>query len=194
MSEVKAEILEAPPVSEPRAASIDAAAPRPFWNPYAAGIALGLVLLGSFLVTGRGLGSSGAYKLLGAAALHRIDPTFAEENGNIASFFHPGRSVLNEWIVFLAIGTFFGGAIAAFTARRYRRETIHGPRISRENRWVLAVLGGFLSGFAAQLARGCTSGQAITGGAQLALGSWVFMFSVFGGAYALAYVVRKEWI
>ena len=46
----------------------------------------------------------------------------------------------------------------------------------------------------AQIARGCTSGQALTGGAQLALGSWVFMFSVFAGAYALAYFVRRQWI
>jgi len=171
-----------------------ASTPRPFWNPYVAGIALGLVLLASFVVVGRGLGSSGAYKLLGAAAIHQVDPTFAEENGNIGSFFHAGRSVLSEWIVFLAFGTFVGGLIGAFTAGRFKRETIHGPRIVRENRWVLAVLGGFLSGFAAQLARGCTSGQALTGGAQLALGSWVFMFSVFGGAYALAWFVRKEWI
>ena len=158
-----------------------ASTPRPFWNPYVAGIARGLVLLASFVVVGRGLGSSGAYKLLGAAAIHQVDPTFAEENGNISSFFHPGRSVLSEWIVFLAFGTFVGGLVGAFTAGRFKRETI-------------AVLGGFLSGFAAQLARGCTSGQALTGGAQLALGSWVFMFSVFGGAYAIAWFVRKEWI
>jgi hypothetical protein len=28
----------------------------------------------------------------------------------------------------------------------------------------------------------------------LALGSWIFMFAVFGGAYGLAYFLRKEWI
>ena len=185
----------APAAAEPAIApEAVAAGPKPFWNPYLSGIVLGLVLLASFVVVGRGLGSSGAYKLLGAAVIHQVDPTFAEENGNIGPSFHPGRSVLNEWIVFLALGTLAGGAVGAFTARRFKRETIHGPRIVRENRWVLAVLGGLLSGFAAQLARGCTSGQALTGGAQLALGSWVFMFSVFGGAYALAYLVRKEWI
>ena len=31
--------------------------PRPYWNPYVAGIALGLVLLASFLIMGFGLGS-----------------------------------------------------------------------------------------------------------------------------------------
>ena len=56
------------------------------------------------------------------------------------------------------------------------------------------MLGGAVAGFGAQLARGCTSGQALTGGAQLALGSWVFMFSVFGGAYALAWFFRRQWI
>ena len=34
----------------------------------------------------------------------------------------------------------------------------------------------------------------MTGGAQLALGSWAFMFSVFAGAYGLAWFLRKQWI
>lgn len=167
---------------------------KPFWNPYVAGIALGLVLLGSFVVTGRGLGASGAFKMIEAEAIHSVSPTFAEENGNIGSFFGPGKSALNEWIVFVALGAFIGGIVAAFSAKRIRFETIRGPRVAKENRWILAVIGGIVSGFAAQLARGCTSGQALSGGAQLALGSWVFMFSVFGGAYALAWFVRKQWI
>jgi hypothetical protein len=45
----------------------------------------------------------------------------------------------------------------------------------------------------AKLAKGCTSGQALTGGSQLNAGSWIFMLSVFAGAYALAWFVRKEW-
>src|SRR5699024_5481973 len=115
-------------------------------------------------------------------------------NGNIGSFFGPGKSALNEWIVFVALGALIGGIVAAFSAKRIRFETIRGPRVAKENRWILAVIGGVVSGFAAQLARGCPSGQALSGGSQLALGSWVFMFSVFGGAYALAWFVRKQWI
>jgi uncharacterized protein len=168
--------------------------PKPFWNPYSAGVALGLVVLGSFVLTGRGLGASGAFKHAEAAVIHQVDPTWAEENQHIGPLFRPGRSVLNDWIVFLAVGVAVGGAIGAWTGRRFQVEVVMGPRISRESRLALATLGGVLSGFAAQLARGCTSGQAITGGAQLALGSWVFMFSVFGGAYALAWFVRRQWI
>ena len=35
--------------------------PRPYSDPYLAGAALGLVLLGAFVITGRGLGASGAF-------------------------------------------------------------------------------------------------------------------------------------
>jgi len=167
---------------------------KPFWNPYAAGIGLGLVLLLSFIVTGRGLGASGAMKRVQAAVVHKIDPTYAEQNPNIGSYFGPERGPLDAWIVFLAIGVVLGGFAGALSAGRIRIETIHGPSFNRESRWILAVLGGVISGFAAQMARGCTSGQALTGGAQLALGSWVFMFAVFGGAYALAWFVRRQWI
>jgi uncharacterized membrane protein YedE/YeeE len=168
---------------------------RPYWNPYLAGFALGLVLLASFVLTGRGLGASGTFKHVAAAAMHAASPTWAEENRNVGKFFaDPARSSMDDWIVWLSLGTAIGGAIAVFTARRFELETVRGPRADVRYRWVLAVLGGALAGFGAQLARGCTSGQALTGGAQLALGSWVFMFSVFGGAYALAWFFRRQWI
>ena len=50
-----------------------------------------------------------------------------------------------------------------------------------------------IAGYGARLAQGCTSGQALTGGSLLNLGSWAFMLSVFAGGYALAYFLRKEW-
>jgi uncharacterized membrane protein YedE/YeeE len=167
---------------------------RPYWNPYVAGVALGLVALASFVLTGKGLGASGAIRRALAFVLAKVSPIYAEENGHIASLVHPGQGLLDDWIVFLVVGVFLGGALGVLSARRFRLETIRGPRMAPEGRWILALVGGVLAGFAAQLARGCTSGQAVTGGAQLALGSWVFMFSVFGGAYALAYLLRKQWI
>jgi hypothetical protein len=167
---------------------------KPFWNPYVAGIALGLVLLASFVVTGKGLGASGAFKRVGAAVLHGASPTWAEENKSIGHYIEPRRSPLNAWIVFLAVGVAVGGAAGALTAGRFKLETVRGPRLGRDPRLALALLGGTISGVAAAVARGCTSGQALTGGAQLALGSWVFMFSVFAGAYGLAYFLRRQWI
>lgn len=168
--------------------------PKRYWNPYLAGFALGLVLLASFVVTGKGLGASGAVSQLDAAVLHAAAPTWAEDHPLIGKYFGPGLGLGTAWIVFVFLGVAGGGFIGALTAGRFRVETVRGPRVTREVRWALAGVGGVLSGIAAQIARGCTSGQALTGGAQLALGSWIFMFSVFGGAYALAYFLRKEWI
>ena len=58
---------------------------------------------------------------------------------------------------------------------------------------LLAFAGGLLMAVGADLARGCTSGQALSGGALLNAGSWAFMMCVFGGAYAVAWLVRREW-
>ena len=53
---------------------------RPFWNPYVAGVVLGLVLLASFLIMGFGLGSSGAVTRLGVGAAHIVSPEAVEAN------------------------------------------------------------------------------------------------------------------
>ena len=59
---------------------------------------------------------------------------------------------------------------------------------------VLAFAGGLIAAVGAKIAKGCTSGQALTGGAILNVGSLVFMLAVFAAAYALAYFMRKEWL
>jgi hypothetical protein len=70
---------------------------------------------------------------------------------------------------------------------------VRGPRIGIYPRLALALAGGVLMGIAARITRGCTSGQALSGGALLSAGSWIFMLSVFAGGYALAYFVRRQW-
>jgi hypothetical protein len=59
---------------------------------------------------------------------------------------------------------------------------------------MFALAGGMFMGVGAKFARGCTSGQGLSGGAVLNVGSWVFMLAVFLAAYALAYSVRRLWI
>jgi uncharacterized membrane protein YedE/YeeE len=100
---------------------------------------------------------------------------------------------LNSWIVYLTIGTVFGGFISGLIGRRVKLETVKGAGVSNSTRWVMAFLGGALMGYGARLARGCTSGQGLSGGAGLSVGSWAFMLAVFAGAYAVAYFFRKLW-
>ena len=51
-----------------------------------------------------------------------------------------------------------------------------------------AVTGGALMGIGAKFARGCTSGQALTGGALLSAGSWIFIGTCFAGGYLLVWL------
>ncbi len=166
-----------------------------FWNPYVAGLALGLVLLASFVLMGFGLGSSGAAARLGFGALHVVAPSFAEQHPYLAHYVGHGRNPLDDWLVYLVLGVFLGGLVAATTAGRRRTAVILGSPSpwSRGKRLAVALAGGFLMGFAARLARGCTSGQALSGGAVLSLGSWIFMLAVFAGGYAAAPFVRRQW-
>ena len=55
--------------------------PRPFWNPYLGGVLLGLVLLGSFLVVGQGLGASGAATRVAVGAAHVVAPAATVTGG-----------------------------------------------------------------------------------------------------------------
>jgi len=166
--------------------------PEKFWNPYLAGVALGLVLLATFLIMGNGLGASGAANRLGISAVAAVAPGHAHATPQMQKVLEASHP-LDDWLVFEVLGVFLGGGVAAYTAGRLRRRVIKGPRISTAGRIGLALLGGVLMGIAAKFARGCTSGQALTGGAVLSVGSWAFMMAVFAGGYAMAYFVRKEW-
>jgi uncharacterized membrane protein YedE/YeeE len=92
------------------------------------------------------------------------------------------------------VAVILGGFLGAVLGGRFKATVERGPSITVRSRLWLAFGGGVIMGFAAALARGCTSGQALSGGATLATGSWVFMMAVFAGGYALAYAVRRQWI
>jgi hypothetical protein len=163
-------------------------------NPYVIGICLGLILLFTFYTMGRGLGSSATFARIAAAGVNLVAPEHAKANAYLSDYTSGPRPTLLEWLVFLTSGAALGGLFSAFIAGRIRGEVARGPRIGVSARLWLALAGGALSGFAARMGRGCTSGQALTGASELAFGSWVFMFCIFGGAYATAYFFRKEWL
>lgn len=168
-------------------------AERPYWNPYVAGFCLGLVLLSSFLVMGFGLGSSSAATRLAVGAVHLVAPAATEANAYFSQYVGPGKVLLEDWLVFEVLGVFLGGLVGAYSAGRLKGEVIRGEGVSKGRRIALAIAGGVIMGFAARLARGCTSGQALTGGAILSLGSWIFMMCVFAGGYLAAPFLKRDW-
>jgi uncharacterized membrane protein YedE/YeeE len=170
-----------------------ALAPQPYSNPYLAGIGLGLVLLAAFVFMGRGLGASGAFNSTLAWVLSLVVPAYAGSNEFLSRYLEGPAHPLKAWLVFEVLGVFAGAGLSGVLARRMSRTVEKGPRASVALRLGLAFLGGWLMAFGAALGRGCTSGQALTGGALLNAGSWIFMLCFFGGAYGAAWFVRRQW-
>ena len=167
---------------------------QPYWNPYLAGFGLGVTLLAAFLIAGRGLGASGGFTTILAWVSNSLAPVFSKTNSVLSAHLqNPLGHPLKDWLVIELTGVLIGGLLSGWLAGRLRLEVMKGDGISIPVRLLAATGGGFLMGFAAKLARGCTSGQALSGGALLNLGSWIFMLSVFAGGYGLAWFVRRLW-
>jgi hypothetical protein len=166
----------------------------PYANPYVAGVGLGLVLLAAFVLVGRGLGASGAFSSTMSWLTSLVAPGYAQANEYMSGYLGDGSShPLKAWLVFEVIGVAAGAMLSGMLAGRVRLSVEKGPRVSTALRLLCAFLGGGLMAFGAHLARGCTSGQALTGGALLNVGSWAFMIMVFVGGYAVAYFFRWQW-
>lgn len=164
-----------------------------YTNPYLMGAILGVVLWGSYLLAGRGLGASGGLQRIAAWALQQVNPTHVDETAQWAAIAGGSKNPLDHWLVWLVGGVALGGLVSGLIAKRVGLEVRRGPHVGPLLRLVLAFGGGALVGYAARLSRGCTSGQALSGGAVLSVGSWVFMLCVFAGAYLLASPLKRIW-
>jgi len=164
-------------------------------DPYLCGIGVGLVLLAAYALVGRGLGASGAFSSVVAAGTAVVQGTpAAAASPALAPYLEQGvMSPFRDWLVLELFGVMVGGFASALFAGRYRRAVDGGRGLSTPARIAAAIIGGIFMGFGAKLARGCTSGQALTGGALLAVGSWVFIATCFAAGYLLAPLARRLW-
>jgi uncharacterized protein len=167
--------------------------PNPVTNPYLAGAILGVVLFAAYALTHSGLGASGAISRIHVAMTKLVWPSHVDKISTFAAMGGGNRHPLDHASVFLLLGTFAGGMLSSWLNGRMKVEVFKGAQISNIQRLFFALLGGTIMGYGARFARGCTSGQALSGGAVLSLGSWAFMFSVFIGGYAIAYFVKRLW-
>ena len=165
----------------------------PYWNPYIVGVGIGLVIILSFVVTGRGLGAVGAFNGILATVIHGIAPEYALSNSVYSGYVSGVEHPLKDWVIIEIAGVCLGGLLSGIVSRRFKFEVIKGPRISNVSRLLLAFSGGLLMAIAAKFTRGCTSGLALSGGSVLSPGAWVFMLSVFIGGYSIAFLMRKAW-
>jgi len=143
---------------------------------------------------GQQIGISSGVARIGALIQEMFSSSHLPKNTNFSKLLSDG--VIFNWKVLFVIGLFFGSLLASKLVKEktpeknllWKRE--YGA--SKMKRYVVAFIGGFLVMFGARIAAGCTSGHAISGGAQLSLTSWVFMIALFGTAIPVSFILYKK--
>ena len=166
---------------------------RPIWNAHVAGVALGLVLLATFVATGHGLGASGTPTAIAAVASAAVAPAATANNGYLGPMVANGTDPMNSWIVWEVLGVLIGAVAAAWWSGRMHLR-VEGPgNLKPAGRLAAALLGGLLSGFGARVSAGCTSGLGLSGGAVLATAGFVFLIGFFLFGMVTGFVTRRLW-
>lgn len=161
--------------------------PKPFWNPLVAGLALGVVLLTTFMVTGHGLGATGFTTRISAWVASGVSFLSGPDSylGPIAE-----DGIFSAWITWQVIGVAIGALVAAMLARRFRVQIDGSQTLGSNRRLITAFAGGLLAGLGARIAAGCTSGMGLSGAATLSLAGFTFLVTFFAVGLIVSRLVR----
>ncbi len=174
---------------------------KPEWSPYVAGAGLGLVAILSLLLSSARLpaptliGASGAYENLVAPVGQALDPK--------STYFRfvmppPGSDPASWWSILVLLGIFLGGLASALLSGTFKWrklpdqqwESVFGKSVAK--RWLIVFGAAALLEYAAGIAGGCTSGLAISGGAVLAPGAFVFIAGMFASGIVTAWLLYRK--
>jgi len=167
---------------------------KKYINPYLGGVLLGLVLIASNFISGRGLGASGAVKSSVVTVVDAVAPAHVENTEFYQEYFESHPKPMKSWLVFQVLGVILGGFLSGTIGGRLKLKVEHSPKITSRRRLILALGGGILFGLGSQIGRGCTSGSALSGMAIFSLGGIITMMAIFGSAYAFAWFFRRNWV
>ena len=167
---------------------------KKYMNPYFAGTLLGLVLLSAMYLSGRGLGASGGLKYVVVSVVGALDKEHVQKSTFYSKYFEEGKKPITNWLNIEILGILAGGFISGAVSGRLKFRLERSPKISPGKRLLFAFLGGVFFVYGAQLARGCTSGAALSGMAVLSVAGFVTMIAIFGSAYLFAWFFRNLWI
>jgi uncharacterized membrane protein YedE/YeeE len=176
------------PVAQPVAATPERTV-RPFWPPFVAGVALGLVLLLTFVLTGHGLGATGATTRLTAWLGSELAPQATASNAYLGSMVREGHP-LSSWITWQVVGVALGALASALWAGRFRVQFDGARSVGSGRRLATAAAGGLLAGFGARVSAGCTSGLGLSGAATLAIAAFVFLATFFAAGLIVSRLIR----
>ena len=148
-------------------------APWPWW---VAGILIGLVVPAMSILAGKAFGISTSLQQVGAMCTAGRGPSYLRDYDRRAGM----------WTLVFVIGIFLGGFIGTYFLSADEVEFLPASFHSLSGAWRL-LIGGFLIGFGARYAGGCTSGHSITGIANLNWPSLVATIFFFVGGLAVTW-------
>ena len=163
------------------------------WNPYLAGAGIGVLSWLVFAIVDDPLGITTALSAVaGGAAVPFLGADAVAHN----SYWQQNPLAVSYGMLFLP-GVILGAFASALASGRLRIEVVPGVWRARfgssvARRFVFAFLGGAVLMYGARLAGGCTSGNSISGGLQLALSSWVFTMVMFTTAVAAGLLLFRN--
>ncbi|MBS3788903.1 YeeE/YedE family protein [Candidatus Bipolaricaulota bacterium] len=159
------------------------------WSPYGVGAGIGVLVLVSFILSNRPIGCSTAYVRASGLGEELFQGEKVQSNEYYKKFV-PRIG----WEVALLAGVVLGALISSGLSGSLAVETV--PELWKAGfgssflvRAISAIGGGFLLGFGARMAGGCTSGHGISGTLQLAVSSWLALFCFFLGGFGVAYLI-----
>jgi len=172
--------------------AVPISATRINWGPYLAGTGIGVLSWIVFVVVNTPIGITTAIsQVAGGVSSLVVGADVVAAN----KYWAKNAFALDYGTLFL-VGTLLGGLASALAAGTWRLETV--PRIwaerfgpSAAKRYAVAFIGGIIAMYGARLANGCTSGNGISGGLQLALSGWVFLAIMFTTGTITAFIMFR---
>jgi hypothetical protein len=168
-------------------------ASRVDWRPYLVGVGIGVLSWAVFVIVAKPIGITTALsQLSGGLAVPLIGAEAVAKNAYWA------RHALSlDYGVLFLVGVFFGALVSALAAGSWRIEFVPEAWRTRfggcaMRRSMAAFVGGMLVMFGARLADGCTSGNGISQGLQLALVGWIFLAVMFTTGIGTAFVLFRR--
>jgi len=150
------------------------------WSPYWVGLGIALLSLACFLWAPELLGTSRSLTRLSALIWRALSPAHLSCNPYYQAI---AEGPWIDWQMMLVLGL----PIGAYLSRK-----LSGQELPPSRRRLAPFLGGIFILFGARLAGGCTSGQAISAGMQLACSSWLFMAALFATGIPTAYLLYRR--
>jgi uncharacterized protein len=147
---------------------------KPFWSPLMAGVALGLVLLLTFVWTGHGLGATGASTRLTAWLGNEVAPIATQANEYLGGMVEGGANPLPSWISWQVIGVAIGALVAAFLGGRFRVQLDGARTVGTPKRLATALIGGL----------------GLSGAATLGIAAFVFLATFFASGLIVSRLVK----